>query len=130
MTVKTYLKLYGPPILKALEKLENISIDMPEVCIMDQLITLQATDPQFRYTTGSGIDTLQGIAETYFEGRPISRERCSTIISKSGESLGEYDFFFEWFTKPTFSDLRELIKKIDEELEPLGAKYTLTTLED
>ncbi|MCK4582565.1 hypothetical protein KAU18_04550, partial [Candidatus Bathyarchaeota archaeon] len=57
----------------------------------------------------------------------ISEERCSNIISKSGESLGEYDFFFEWFTKPTMAQVEDLIEKIDTLLEPLGVKYTLTT---
>jgi len=49
----------------------------------------------------------------------ISVKRCGKIISKSGEGLGEYDFFFEWFTKPTTDQVNELIEKIDEALAPL-----------
>ena len=61
-----------------------------------------------------------GIAE-------ITRERCNTIVSKSGEQLGEYDFFFEWFKKPTMDELNNLIKRIDKALAPLETRYTITT---
>ncbi len=57
----------------------------------------------------------------------ISEERCDTIISKSGESLGEYDFYYEWFQKPTVSQIEDLITQIDEALTPTGVKYTITT---
>jgi hypothetical protein len=62
----------------------------------------------------------------YFGG-DISEERCDTIISKSGESLGEYDFYYEWFKKPTVAQIQELIEKIDEALTPTKVKYTITT---
>jgi hypothetical protein len=57
----------------------------------------------------------------------IEVERCSNIISKSGERLGDYDFFFEWFTEPTMDQINQLMEKIDEALTPLGCKYTITT---
>ncbi len=65
----------------------------------------------------------------YFSTIPttITRERCDTIISRSGESLGEYDFYFEWFTEPNMEQLNDLIGKIDEALGPLGCRYTITT---
>jgi hypothetical protein len=35
-------------------------------------------------------------AQQYFKPlASISVERCDTIVSKSGETLGEYDFFYE-----------------------------------
>ena len=37
-TVRSYIKIFGPPILEALKTLEKIAIDMPEVCIMDLII--------------------------------------------------------------------------------------------
>jgi len=49
------------------------------------------------------------------------------LISKSGERLGEYDFFYEWFTEPKLDQLNGLIEKIDEALTPLGCRYTITT---
>jgi len=117
-TMRSFVKIYGPPILKAIKALEKIAVDTPEVCIMDTIIS--QSRPAFDDVTGT---------MAYFSSLPadITVERCSNIISKSGEMLGEYDFFFEWFTKPNMDQLNELIEKIDEALAPLGCKYTLTT---
>jgi len=121
MATTSFVKIYGPPVLKAIKALEKIAVDMPEVCIMDTIISgvpdyvSNFSDP--------------GFTTQYFESLPttIEYERCSNIISKSGERLGEYDFFFEWFTEPSMEQLNGLIDKIDEALEPLGCKYTITT---
>jgi len=116
--MRSFIKIYGPPVLKAIKELEKIAVDMPEVCIMDTVIS-QAL-PVFRDPEGT---------MDYFSSMPveITKERCNNIISKSGEMLGEYDFFFEWFTKPTMEQLNSLIGKIDEALAPLGCRYTITT---
>ena len=55
----------------------------------------------------------------------ITRERCDNLISKSGESVGEYDFYFEWFKEPTLDELNKLIGKIDEVLAAVGSRYTI-----
>jgi hypothetical protein len=116
--MKSYVKVYGPPTLKAIKELEKLAVGMPEVCIMDTII-VQSETP---------LDEVTGVME-YFKSLPteISTERCGNIISKSGEVLGEYDFFFEWFTDPTMDQMNDLIEKIDEALAPLGCKYTITT---
>ena len=120
MTTISYIKIYGPPVYDAIKELEKIAVDMPEVCIMDTIISyapdISAYDDH-EYTSH------------YFMAIPmaIEVERCSTIISKSGKKLGEYDFFFEWFKKPTMEQLNQLIKKIDKTLKPLGCSYTITT---
>ena len=36
--MKSYIKIYGPPHLKAIKALEEIAVDIPETCIMDQAI--------------------------------------------------------------------------------------------
>ena len=121
MAKTSFVKIYGPPVLKAIKALEKIAVDMPEVSIMDTIISgvpdyvSNFSDP--------------GFTSQYFESLPttIEYERCGNIISKSGERLGEYDFFFEWFTEPSMEQLNGLIEKIDEALEPLGCKYTITT---
>ena len=115
--MKSYLKIYGPPILKAIKTLETVAVDFPEVCIMDTVIA--ASGPQF--------NTPEGIADFFGGAGDITVERCSSIISGSGESLGEYDFFFEWFVDPTTDQLNDLIEKIDENLKPLKCMYTITT---
>jgi len=117
--MRSFVKIYGPPLLKAIRALEKIAIDMPEVCIMDATIALGG--PEFNTNTGV-MEYFSQLGEV-----KISKERCDKIISKSGMMLGEYDFFFEWFQKPTQSDVDRLIAKIDEALAPLGVKYTITT---
>jgi len=36
--MRSYIKIYGPPISKAIKELEKLAIGMPEVCIMDYVI--------------------------------------------------------------------------------------------
>ena len=121
----SYIKLYGPPVYDAIKALEKIAIDVPNVCIMDTMMQTQAPDYNERIV---GTSLIQGGAYNYFmELGNISKERCENIISKSGEKLGDHDFFFEWFKKPNMNELNELIKKIDNALKPLGTQYTITT---
>lgn len=124
--MKSFIKIYGPPVLKAIKTLEKVSIDMPEVCMMDTIIAQSGPLLDMRYEEPRGTGGAWTIDYFGSLGK-ISVERCGKIISKSGESLGEYDFFFEWFTKPTTDQVNELIEKIDETLTPLGCKYTITT---
>jgi hypothetical protein len=121
LTTISYVRIYGPPIMKAIRELEKLAVDMPEICIMN---TILANAPQL-----NAYLTDPGATSEYFGAIPIDVkvERCGNIISKSGEKLGEYDFFFEWFTKPTQNQVNDLIEVIDEKLAPLGCKYTLTT---
>jgi hypothetical protein len=118
MTKTSFIKIYGPPVLKSIRALEKIAIDMPEVCIMDTMIA--DSTPDF-------VDPIY--TSEYFSSIPaeIEVERCDTIISKSGQELGEHDFFFEWFKVPTMDELNNLVEKIDEALAPIGSRYTITT---
>jgi hypothetical protein len=93
VTMISYIKLYGPPVLKALKILEKIAIDMPEVCIMNLSInasfSLSGQHPDININTETVSEYFSGVGE-------IPSERCNTIISKSGEKLGEYDFYFNF----------------------------------
>ena len=127
----SYVKIYGPPLLKALKALEKVAVDMPEVCIMDTTIQTAVGAPEIPGPHGVGMGDIsfsspEGVM-AFFGVDDMPEERCDTIISKSGHKLGEYDFYFEWFTKPSMEQIEDLIKRIDEALEPLGVKYTLTT---
>lgn len=114
--MKSYIKIYGPPLLKAIKALETIAIDTPNVCIADVLLEMEKPN------------TMEDIKQFFNPLKAISDERCNRIISKArGTVLGEYDFFFEWFEKPRREELNELIMKIDAALAPLGCKYTITT---
>ncbi|MFH0748387.1 MAG: hypothetical protein V1915_00455 [Candidatus Bathyarchaeota archaeon] len=112
--MRSYIKIYGPPVSKAIKALEKIAVGTPEVCMMDTI--LQWDTPNTAEETSD-----------YFQPYPIDKERCDKIISKSGEQLGDYDFFFEWFRRPSVDELNDLIEKIDDALALLGCKYTITT---
>ena len=117
--MKSYIKIYGPPYLKAIKVLEKIAIDMSEVCIWDTLIEME---------NKPGIDWDTYFANFHgFPGDGVPEMHCEKIISKSGEKIGEYDFYFEWSKKPTTEKFDNLIEKIDNALAPLGCKYTITT---
>lgn len=81
--MRSYIKLYGPPVYKAIKTLESIAIDMPEVCIMDPIIQ-QTDELQREYMTETGGDiysylTGSASAAGYNVG-DISAERCDKII--------------------------------------------------
>ena len=121
----SYIKLYGPPIYEAIKELDKIAIDMPQVCIMSNVV--KASLPNYAERQESTPLIWGGAYDYFSEIGYITVERCSIIISKSGEKLGEYDYFFEWFKKPDMDELNELIKKIDKALKPLGTRYSIVT---
>jgi hypothetical protein len=128
--MKSYIKIYGPPHLEALKELEKIAIDMPKVCIMDTTIirgipSSLARDVGGRPVGRTRVDWIGSYFQT--QGTAITAERCQSIISSSSDSLGEYDFFFEWLEGPSAEQLNMLIEKTDGALESLGCRYTITT---
>lgn len=102
--MRSYIKIYGPPIMRAIKSLEKIAVNMPEVCIMDSMIARAEAQLEAQ-------DFTPWIRD-YFTLLPakITVERCGNIISKSGKMLGDHDFFFEWFTDPSFEQLNSLIE--------------------
>ena len=115
--MKSYVRIYGPPLLKAIRVLEKIAVNMPEVCIMDTMI--QSSMPLF--------NTQEGIMNYFATIGGINEKRCSNIISKSSAKMGDFDFVFEWFKEPKMEQVNMLIEKIDDALQPLGVKYTIAT---
>jgi len=118
--MKSYIKIYGPPLLKTIRTLEKIAVDMPEVCIMDSIIEASYSGVEEPDALNYFTDVVGGVGL-------IPTERCSKIISKSGQGVGEYDFYFEWFKNPTAEEMNNLIEKVDNALTPLGCRYTITT---
>jgi hypothetical protein len=116
--VKSYLKIYGPPLIKALTALEKIAAQKSlETMIRFSHILV---DPSLPFIwSDAGALLLQDV--------PISTIEKQKLISKAARTIGEYDFFFEWSVKPTFKQIHELIEKVDHALEPLGCKYTIIT---
>ena len=115
--MRSYIKVYGPPVMKSIRALEKLAVDMPEVCIMDSVL-IRDMPKHLASDIGGYFDSA---------GIHVPIERCESIISKSGESLGEYDFFFEWQGKPSSAQIDDLIERIDQAIIPLGSSYTITT---
>jgi hypothetical protein len=132
----TFVKLMGPPILKAIRSLENISVDMPSVCIMDSLMANNLPDFAISDISGSRVGSYASHPDAssradftyqFFKGAgiAINRERCGNIISTSGVDLGEDDFYFEWFKEPDKDELLDFIERVDEALSQVGCLYSL-----
>jgi len=116
--MKSYIKIYGPPILKALDGLEKVAGEMPEISFYYHYIL--GFIPVGKSTSAPLDEEPLGLGEKY-------KARSKTSVSKSGYALGDYDFFFEWAKEPDGEQLRNLIEKIEKVLAPLGCKYTITT---
>jgi hypothetical protein len=128
--MRSYIKIYGPPILEAIKELEKLAVDMPEVCIMDCVIARDLSPQIAKELGGTRVQPSGGSVPGFFMQRAgvvVPVERCHNIISKHGQKLGEYDFFFEWYEEPETSQLNDLIRRIDDALKPLGCLYTITT---
>jgi hypothetical protein len=128
--MRSYIKIYGPPIFEAIRELEKLAIGMPEVCIMDCVIARDLSPQITKELGGTKVQPGSGAVAGFFmqnRGIAIPVTRCHSIISKHGQKLGEYDFFFEWYEEPEASQLNDLIRRIDDALKPLGCSYTITT---
>ena len=117
--MRSYIKIYGPPVYEAISALEKLAFDVPEVTIMDTIIEFE-----------SDFIGDEDAMLAYFNAIPeleVTKTRSVKIISKSGARTGDNDFYFEWFADPTIEQLNELIEKIDEALAEVDVRYTITT---
>lgn len=94
--MRTYIKMYGPPLLSALEVLDKLGSSAQIISIVH--------DPEI-----------------------CIGNRCDRIVNSGERIVGDYDFYFEWLKNPSLEQLNGLIQGIDDALEPLGCKYTVTT---
>ncbi len=134
----SYIKIFGPPVLKAIRALELIAVSMPEVRILDTIILRGlpeaiSRDVGVSPTQRAGHGSLGlypgGWVGRYFSSHDIAIpvDRTKSIVSNAGERLGDYDFFFEWVQEPTMEQLFDLIERIDAALAPLGCWYRITS---
>ena len=118
--VRSYIKIYGPPILKAIKVLEAVAVDMSKAT------SLKFSHKCLPYPSQSntrGWDAyVKNMERTYVDCYEPVR-----LISDAHQQLGEYDFFFEWDKEPNMERVEELLGKIDEGLGGLGCYYTITT---
>ncbi len=126
--MRSYIKIYGPPVYEAIQALKKLAIDMPEVCVMDPLMlaTLRQVGHVSPISGASDAD-VEIVRNLFTDVGDVPIERCSNLISKSGEKLGDYDFFYEWFRDPKMDQLNSLLRQIDKALAGVGCRYTITT---
>jgi len=126
--MRSYIKVMGPPLLEAVRELERIAVDMPQVCVMDEAIMLDVPRNVAR-DIGQPFEYPEYVSGFFTRrtGVSVKTERCRSIISEAREALGEYDFFYEWFEKPSLGQINQLVERIDAALGPLGCLYSITT---
>ena len=127
---RSYIKIYGPPLLKSLRSLEKVAVEFSNKTTMRYYSAVVPSPPQFG-TLARGSDLRQETVLSYTQGIlteiDMSPEDKIKLISRSGDLLGDYDFFFEWGKEPTKQEVQELIAKIDETLADCGCRYSIVT---
>lgn len=131
---KSYVKIYGPPVLKSLKALEKVALEMSKKTTMryfSALVPGIAGIDEYGRTSGfmytGGVDTLERYTTGLLTEAGLTPEEKIKLISRSGETLGEYDFFFEWGTDPSKAQVEELIGLVDDALADCGCRYTIVT---
>lgn len=120
--VKSYVRIYGPPLLKAIRALEGVAVEMSN-----------KTQVKFSHKCVPYPNRLQSDKNdwnTYLRNLQNTYKDCyepEKIISEASMTLGDHDFVFEWTSKPSLAQIEELINKIDAVLGEVGVQYTLTT---
>lgn len=120
---KTFVRIYGPPLMKALKALEGVAIEMSKEK------EIKFSHKCIPYPTRMQADNRDW--STYLNNLKNTYVDCyepAKIISDAKQLLGDHDFMFEWVEKkPTMKQLEDLIEKIDKALAGMGVRYTLTT---
>ncbi len=119
---KTYVRIFGPPLLKAIKALEGVAVDMSkatEVKFSHKCVPYPTRLQSDKRDWNSYLKNLQNTYTDCYEPQKI--------ISDAGVTLGEYDFVFEWTEKPSMKKIQGLIENIDGALSDLGVHYSLTT---
>ena len=120
--VTSYVKIYGPPVLKAIKALEAVAVDISKATGVKFDHKCLPHPTRVQSTTRDFEQYLKNMQRMYVDCyEPVK------LISDSHQMLGEYDFLFEWAEKPTMAKIESLVEKIDEALKGLGCHYTLVT---
>lgn len=120
--VRSYVKIYGPPVMGAIKALEAVAIDMSKATDLKFSHKCIPYPTRMQSSTNDWDQYMKDMQRLYVDCYEPVR-----LISDSHQLLGDYDFFFEWTEEPKTAQVEELLKKIDDALEGLGCNYTLTT---
>jgi hypothetical protein len=120
--VKSYVRVYGPPLMKAIKTLEGVAVEMAkktEVKFSHKCVPYPTRMQSDRNDWNSYLKNMRNTYKDCYEPEKL--------ISDASMTLGDYDFVFEWTSKPNLSKIEDLIEKIDEALADVGVMYTMTT---
>ena len=120
--VKSYVRIYGPPLLKAIKALESVAVDMSnktEVKFSHKCVPYPTRLQSDRNDWNAYLKNMQKTYKDCYEPEKI--------ISDASMTLGDYDFVFEWTSKPSIIQIEDLIASVDSALADVGVMYTLTT---
>ena len=120
--VKSYVRIYGPPLLKAIKVLESVAVDMSnktEVKFSHKCVPYPTRLQSDRNDWNAYLKNMQKTYKDCYEPEKI--------ISDASMTLGDYDFVFEWTSKPSITQIEDLIAAVDTALADVGVLYTLTT---
>ena len=113
--VTSYVKIYGPPVLKAIKALEAVAVDLSKATGVKFSHKCLPYPTRMQSDTREWSEYLKNMERMYVDCyEPVK------LISDSHQMLGEYDFLFEWAEKPTMAKIEGLVEKIDGALEDLG----------
>ena len=122
--VKSYIKIYGPPILEAIKALEAVAVDLSRI-----------TKLEFSHKCLPYPSLARSVGTRNWNAYVKNMERMYVdcyepvrLISEAHQQLGEFDFFYEWDKDPSMKQIEELLGKIDVALEGLGCYYTVNTV--
>lgn len=119
---KTYVRIFGPPLLKAIKALEGVAVEMSKATEVKFSHKCVPYPTRMQSNRRDWDSYLKNLSKTYTDCYEPEK-----IISDASVTLGEHDFVFEWASKPSMKKIEGLIEKIDESLTGLGVHYSLTT---
>ncbi len=108
--------------MKAIKTLEGVAVEMAnkvEVKFSHKCVPYPTRMQSDRNDWNS---YLQGMRKTYQDCYEPEK-----LISDASMTLGDYDFVFEWTSKPSLKKIEDLIRMVDEALAGVGVMYTMTT---
>jgi len=120
--VRSYVRIYGPPLMKAVKALEALAVEMSKAVDVRFSHTCIPYPGRMQLDARDWNQYIKNMRKMYVDCyEPVK------IISDASEMLGDYDFFFEWSEEPTMEQVENLTEKMDEALKGLGCYYTITT---
>ena len=98
---RSYIKIYGPPLLKGLRALEHIAVEMSEEITIRFFSSVTPTMPYSVLEVYSD----EELSDMLLPEVPLPISEKVKLISSSSQILGDYDFFFEWGREPSLEQV-------------------------